>query len=155
MAIKKRSKITAQEFLDAIPESKGLFEPIEKKLGCTRSAIRDLLEENPELKSELEDEAEREKDRVIFAMFEDAVNGDPREKGKARETLMRAVATDRGFGSNNGKTEINLSDAPLVMLHTSAKLPTVQEWAKKAEKFNQERSIEVEAKVLEITGGNK
>lgn len=154
MPIIKRSKITAQEFLDAIPESKGLFEPIEKKLGCTRGAIRDLLEEHPELKAELDDEAEREKDRVIFAMFEDAVNGDPREKGKARETLMRAVATDRGFGSN-GKTEINLSDGPLVMLHTSAKLPSVEEWARKAEKFNQERNLDVQAKVLEITGGKK
>ena len=155
MAIKKRSKITAQEFLDAIPESKGLFEPIEKKLGCTRGAIRELLEEYPELEAELKDEEEREKDRVIFAMYEDAVNGDPREKGKARETLMRAVATDRGFGGGGGKTEINISDAPLVMLHTSAKLPTVQEWAKKAEKFNQERNLEVEAKVLEITGDSK
>lgn len=144
----KRTSIGKEEFLDAIPGSKGQLFPIETQLNCTRGALRNLLAKYPELQDELNDELEREKDRIIIAMIEDSLHGEPKERGKARDSLLKAIARDRGFGERLEVTGAN--GQPLVFLHTAAKILPVNDWAKKAELYAESENAAIEAKISEV-----
>ena len=144
----KRQSVGRDEFLAAIPGSRGQLAPIEQKLNCTRGALRAAIEKYPELKAELADELEREKDRIIIAMIEDSLHGDDRAKGKARETLLRAIARDRGFGE---RLEVTGAEGkPLVFLHTAAKMLPVDGWAKNAAGYAEKENAAIEARISEV-----
>ena len=148
VTITKRTSVGKEEFLAAIPGSHGQLAPIEQKLNCTRGALRDALVKFPELKVELADELERDKDRIIAAMVEDSINGDDRAKAKARETLLRAIARDRGFGD---RLEVTGAEGkPLVFLHTAAKMLSVADWGKKAELYAEKENEAIEAKIAGV-----
>lgn len=143
----KRTSVGREEFLAAIPNSKGQLEPIEKELNCTRNALRDILKKFPDLQSELDDELERVKDRIVIAMMNEATDGGSRGADRTRETLLKAIARDRGFGE---KLEVTGADgAPLVVLHASASLPTIAEWAKKAAAFSESQEKILDAQIEE------
>lgn len=144
----KRTSVGLEEVLACIPGSMGQLEPIEKRLNCTRNALRTAIEKHPEIKTELADELEREKDRIIISMINDSKDGDPKERGRARETLLRAIARDRGFGERLEVTGANGN--PLVFLHTAAKLLPVDGWAKKAAAFAEKRENAIDVQVKEL-----
>lgn len=135
----KRTSVTPQEVLEAIPGSKGLIVNIERTLCCTRDAVKNCLAANPKLQKEMEDEEEREKDLVMSNLIEDAKSGDK----AARELYLKNRARDRGFGD---KLEVSGADGqPLVFLHAIAtdlvpnerngnasKMKRVSEWSGKA-----------------------
>jgi hypothetical protein len=117
----KRTSVTREEVLAAISGSKGLILNIEKALGCTRSCIQEWIDKDPEIKQEIKDEQEREKDMVMDNLIEDAKNGDK----FARKLFLEAQARDRGFGD---KIEISGANGqPLVMLHAVATNLTANE----------------------------
>lgn len=110
----KRISVTKNEVLAAIPGSKGLIVNLENALHCTRDAIKAAIAAHPEIKKEMEDEAEREKDIVLNNLIEDAKAGDK----AARDLYLKAQARDRGFGD---KLEVSGADGqPLVFLHAVA-----------------------------------
>lgn len=147
--IPKRQTVSKEEFINAIPGSYGQLQPIEHKLNCTRKALRDAIAKHPELQEELNDEKARELDLVTIAMFEDAKFGTEKEKPKARELLMKALAKDRGFGEVKDNTQGNSIS---VYLHTPAKIPEISDWMKTAEQYKEqeEQTIEAEFKKLNI-----
>ena len=57
----KRTSVTPQEVLEAIPGSKGLIVNIERVLCCTRDAVKNCLAANPKLQKEMEDEEDKQK----------------------------------------------------------------------------------------------
>ena len=145
--IPKRTKVSKAEVLAHISESKGQLEPLERILNCTRGALRDLIRECPELQTELDDELERMKDRIIAAMMDEAIDGG-KGSDRTRDLLLKAIARDRGFGE---KLEVTGADgAPLVVLHSSANLLPVEEWAKKAAEFGESQEKVLDAKILEL-----
>ena len=150
----RRTSVSREEFLAAIPESNGQLEPIEKKLNCTRNALREAISKFPELEQELKDELERQKDRIIIAMIEDSLHGDSREKSKARETLLRAIARDRGFGE---RLEVSGPEGqPLVFLHTAAQMLPRDKWVHRAELYAEQEDAAIEEKIAELgIGGTK
>ena len=110
----RRNSVSKNEILGAIPGSKGLIVNLEIALHCTRDAIKAAIHAHPEIKKELEDEAEREKDFVLNNLIEDAKAGDK----AARELYLKAQARDRGFGD---KLEVSGENGqPLVFLHAVA-----------------------------------
>lgn len=110
----KRSSVSKNEIIGAIPGSKGLIVNLEIALNCTRDAIKAAIHAHPEIKKEMEDEAEREKDMVLNNLIDDAKNGDK----AARELYLKAQARDRGFGD---KLEVSGANGqPLVFLHAVA-----------------------------------
>lgn len=144
----KRTSVGRDEFLAAIPGSHGQLAPIEQALNCTRGALRDAISKFPEIKTELDDELERDKDKIIIAMIADSMNGDERAKGKARETLLKAIARDRGFGE---RLEVTGAEGkPLVFLHTAAKLQSVDGWAEKAAAFAEKRENAINVHIREL-----
>ena len=150
----KRTSITKEEFLAAIPHRKGVLLPIEQELNCTRKVLEKMLKEYPEIREEFDAEKERVKDRIIIASVDDAIAGGDKVRGKARELLLRALARDRGFGEHVEVTGAN--GAPLVCLHTVAKLPTAVEWNAKATAYAEEEDKMIDAeieKILPSAGG--
>ena len=144
----KRTTVGKEEFLAAIPGSHGQLAPIEQSLNCTRGALRDAMAKYPEIKTELADELERDKDKIIIAMIADSMNGDERSKGKARETLLKAIARDRGFGE---RLEVTGAEGkPLVFLHTAAKILPVEGWAKNAAIYAEKENARIEAEISEV-----
>ena len=110
----RRNSVSKNEILSAIPGSKGLIVNLENALHCTRDAIKAAIAANPDIKKEMEDEAEREKDMVLNNLIEDAKNGDK----AARDLYLKAQARDRGFGD---KLEVTGAEGqPLVFLHAVA-----------------------------------
>lgn len=150
----RRTSVSREEFLAAIPESNGQLEPIEMKLNCTRNALRDVIARFPELEQELKDELERQKDRIIIAMIEDSLYGEAKEKNKARETLLRAIARDRGFGE---RLEVSGPEGqPLVFLHTAAQMLPRDKWVHRAELYAEKEDAAIEEKIAELgIGGTK
>lgn len=145
--IPKRTKIGKAEVLAHISESKGLLEPLERILNCTRGALRDLIREHPELQTELDDELERVKDRIIAAMMQEAIDGG-KGSDRTRDLLLKAIARDRGFGE---KLEVTGADgAPLVVLHTSPSLPLIEDWAIRAAEFGESQEKVLDAKIMEL-----
>ncbi len=146
--LKKRTTIGKDEFLAQIPYSKGQLLPIEERLNCTRGALRDAIAKWPELQAELDDELERQKDAILIAMIDDCLNGDDKLKSKSRETFLRAMARDRGFGDRLEVTSAN--GQPLVVLHTSAKMLSREDWVRRAEKYAEEENAAIDAKITEL-----
>lgn len=145
---KKRNKISEDEFIAHVDGSYGQLEPIERALNCTRQAIRDLLTEKPHLQKELDDEMEREKDRIIIATMRDCKSEDDRTRNKAREIFLKAAARDRGFGD---KLEVTGADgAPLVFLHTAAQLPDRNVWQIQADSYAENEDAKIEAEMEKI-----
>ena len=156
--MEKRTSVTLNEVLSAIPYSKGQIQPIEERLRCTRSAVKKILEECPEAQQELNDEYERQKDMIIVNAIEDAKAGDP----KARELVLKAIARDRGFGD---KLEVTgKDDQPLVFLHAIATNLTANEgnnfaskndrianWSKKAVAYHSQQE-QAASKLIDIGG---
>ena len=154
----KRTVVTLNEVLSAIPLSRGQIQPIEHHLNCTRSAVKKILEQFPEAQQELDDEYERQKDMMIVNAIEDAKAGDP----KARELILKAIARDRGFGD---KLEVSGKDGqPLVFLHAVAANLTANEnnnfaskndriasWSRKAVEYHEQQKQSVEAAVKEYS----
>lgn len=151
----KRTKVGEAEFLAAIEGSFGQLEPIERKLNCTRKALRELLAEKPYLQDELDDEVERELDRTVISAFKDAQNQDSRTAPKSRELVLKAKARDRGFGE---RLEVTGADgAPLVFLHTAAQIPSGNAWQIQADQYaeNEDARIDAEMEKLGISGKPK
>ncbi len=145
--IPKRNKVSKAEVLAHISESKGLLEPLERILNCTRGALRDLIREYPELQTELDDELERVKDRIISAMMQEAIDGG-KGSDRTRDLLLKAIARDRGFGEKLEVTGAN--GAPLIVLHSAASPIPVEEWAKKAADFGASQEKVLDAKIHEL-----
>lgn len=147
--LKKRTNVSKDEFMNAIPGSKGQLYPIEIKLNCTRKALRDLLKKFPDLEDELNDELARSIDQVVLSTFEDAVSGSEKEKTKSRELLLRAFAKDRGFGEVKDQANQNSIN---LFLHSPAKLPSTTEWIENAKKYKEkeDQAIEAEFRKLNI-----
>lgn len=154
MNFAKRTKIGVNEFLAAVEGSHGQLEPIEKKLCCTRRAIKELIALHPELQEELDDEVERELDRTIIAAFQDAQDPESRTAPKSRELILKAKARDRGFGE---RLEVTGADgAPLVFLHTAAQMPDSNTWQLQAENYADNEDAAIDAKMAELgLNGNK
>lgn len=106
-----RDSVTQQELMDAIPGSCGLLINIEKKLKCTRSAVRNLVENDPAIQQALADEEEHTKDNIVMATIQAAMNGD----AKAREFYLKTQARDRGYGDK--PVQQKKDDAPLVSIN--------------------------------------
>lgn len=143
----KRTSVSKEEFLHAIPGSYGTLQPIEKLLYCTRQALRDCMRKYPELEQELKDEAEREFDKALISTFEDAKTGDERVRCKARDQIFKAFGKDRGFGDqqdNSGDGKIQL------FLHTSNVRLSVSDWQKQAAVFSEQRDREVDKQMKEL-----
>lgn len=148
----KRTRVDEAEFLAAIEGSCGQLEPIERKLNCTRKALRELLAAKPYLQDELDDEMERELDRTVISALKDAQDPDSRTAPKSRELVLKAKARDRGFGD---KLEVSGTDgAPLVFLHTAAQMPDSQRWQINADEYAQNEDAAIEAKMRELGIGN-
>lgn len=149
----KRTKVDEAEFLAAIEGSCGQLEPIERKLSCTRKALRELLAAKPYLQDELDDEMERELDRTVISALKDAQDPDSRTAPKSRELVLKAKARDRGFGD---KLEVSGTDgAPLVFLHTAAQLPNQNMWQIQADTYAENEDARIEAEMEKIgIGGN-
>lgn len=146
--LNKRTTVGKEEFLAAIPGSHGQLAPIENALNCTRGALRAAMEKYPEIKTELADELERDKDKIIIAMIADSMNGDERTKGKARETLLKAIARDRGFGE---RLEVTGAEGkPLVFLHTAAKILPVEGWAKNAAIYAERENARIDGEISKV-----
>lgn len=162
----KRTSITKEELIEAIPGSKGLLLNLERKLGCTRSCISKMLEQYPEIKQELQDEMEREKDEVLNNLIEDAKSGDR----ASRKLFLEAQARDRGYGE---KVEISGANGqPLVFLHAADvhltggeenrnanKENRVEAWSKNAIDFHEKQSEEIKQlstdEIITKIGGKK
>lgn len=138
-----REKVSKEEVLAAIPTSKGLIEPIEKELLCTRKAVKQILNEHPEVKEALEEELEREKDRIEFNLMRDAKNGDP----KARELFMKSRMRERHYGERLEVT--GAEGAPLVFLHTSPADLSIETWAKNAQDYDAKQAAALDAELFE------
>ena len=106
-----RDNVTVEEVIAAIPGSCGLLINIEKKLKCTRGAVRSLVESNQEIQQALADEEEHTKDNVVMATIEAAMNGD----AKAREFFLKTQARDRGYGDK--PVPQKKDDVPLVAIN--------------------------------------
>lgn len=162
----KRTSITKEELIEAIPGSKGLLLNIEKQLGCTRSCITKMLEQYPEIKQELEDEMEREKDEVLNNLIEDAKSGDK----ASRKLFLEAQARDRGYGEKLEVTGAN--GQPLVFLHAvdahltggeenrnANKAERVSAWSQGAIEFHEKQSKEIKElstdEIIEKIGAKK
>jgi hypothetical protein len=148
ISIQKRTSVGKEEVLACISISKGQLLPIEERLNCTRSALRDVIAKYPEIQTELNDELERQKDRIIIAMLDDCIEGEDKLKSKARETLLKAIARDRGFGEKLEVTGAN--GQPLVFLHSSAKMLSREDWVTRAEKYAAEENAAIDAKITEL-----
>ena len=148
----KRTSVTKNEILAAIPGTKGLIVNLEYKLNCTRQAVKDAIRSYPEIKKEMDDESEREKDIVLNNLIEDAKAGDK----AARELYLKAQARDRGFGD---KLEVaGANGQPLVFLHAVAKDLTANEGNNHATKASRverwsHRAIDYHEKQLDETKG--
>lgn len=152
----KRTTVTKNEVLAAIPGSKGLIVNLENILGCTRDAVKQAMAAYPEIKKEMEDEAEREKDIVLNNLIEDAKAGDK----AARDLYLKAQARDRGFGD---KLEVSGAEGqPLVFLHAVAadltanikngnatKEKRVSSWTAKAVEYHEKQIAEAKGKSVE------
>ncbi len=144
-----REKISKAEVLAAIPISKGLIEPIERELLCTRKAIKQVLADYPEVKEALAEELEREKDRIEFNLMRDAADGDP----KARELFMKSQMRDRHYGE---RLEVTGADgAPLVVLHTAGQIQSIDDWAQSAQQYAEAENAAIEAKISEVVDNKK
>ena len=152
----KRTSVSKNEIIGAIPGSKGLIVNLEIALHCTRDAIKAAIQAHPEIKKEMEDEAEREKDMVLNNLIDDAKNGDK----AARELYLKAQARDRGFGD---KLEVSGADGqPLVFLHAVAtdltanarngyasKAQRVESWSRKAIAYHESQLEAVKGKDID------
>lgn len=156
MASKKKTSVTKEEVLRCIPGSKGLIHYIEEELNCTRDAVKNAIELYPEIKKEMEDEAEREKDMVMANLIEDAKAGDKH----ARELYLKSQARDRGFGD---KVELTGAEGqPLVFLHAVAtdltansrngnagKSDRISSWQGKAIEYHETQLAETQSKSVD------
>lgn len=148
MPYAKRTNVGREEFLAAIPDSHGTLLKIEEKLNCTRQALRDCMKKYPELKNELQDEVERNLDRIIIATMQDCVDGDDRVKCKSRDQILKALAKERGFGDvkETPETEGKIQ----IFLHTSNARLSVDQWSRQAAVFAEQREREVEKQMKEL-----
>jgi seryl-tRNA synthetase len=162
----KRTSVTKNEVLAAIPGSKGLIVNLENRLNCTRTAIKNAMSSCPEIKKEMVDEEEREKDTVLNNLIEDAKAGDK----AARDLYLKAQARDRGFGD---KLEVSGANGqPLVFLHAVAtdltanagngnasKEKRVSGWKNRAVEYHERQIAEVGNKsvdeLLEANGADR
>lgn len=157
----KPRDVTPEEVFRAIAGTKGIIVNLERKLGCTRQAIKDIIAQYPAIKKEMDDEAEREKDIVLNNLIEDAKAGDK----FARELYLKSQARDRGFGD---KVEVSNSGQPMVFLHAVAndlipnarnnnatKASRIDSWASKALDYHETQTAEVNEKGIEALLDNK
>ena len=148
MPLPKRTKVSKEEFLAAIPGCCGTLQPIEKALNCTRKALRDCMAQHPDLRKELQDEVEREIDLIIISTIEDAKTGDDRIRCKARDQILKALAKDRGFGEKEEKTN---SDPKIqLFLHTSEARLSIEDWQKQASEFSEQRKLDIDRQMKEL-----
>ncbi len=153
----KRTEVSREEILSLIPRSRGLLEPLERALHCTRGALREALRRYPELQIELNDEMERVKDRIILVMMEEAMGSGGRSCDRSRDMLLKALARDRGFGD---KMEISgASCTPLVALNlgNNPAPKGIEGWASNASEYgrNQERLLDSKMKELGLDNSPK
>lgn len=154
--INKRTSVTVREVINEIPNSYGEIEPIEKALNCTRSAVKKILECNPEVRQELEDEKERCLDRIIVDAKMKAIRGDR----FARDSVLKAEARDRGYGEKPEETQTE--NTPLLVMHyqnihltsegangAGTKEERLEKWSKAAQAYNNKQALSIKKMSVE------
>lgn len=146
-----RTTVSPGEVAAYIDDCYGQMYPIVKALQCTRSAVKKIFDEYPEIKEKFNDSKDNFIDRVILGTMEEALAGN----AKARELILKSLGRDRGFGD---KLEISGDkNAPLVFFHSSPrdlagtppKDKRIESWTGRAIEYHDAQVVEAKEKSVD------
>ena len=125
-------------------------------MNCTRSAVKHILECNPEVRQELADEKERCLDRIIVDAKQKAIKGDR----FARDSVLKAEAKERGYGDKTEEKQDN--NKSIIVLHYNnvsltanhnngmkSKEARLETWAAAAKDYNDRQAKSIQNKSVE------